>query len=100
MATKAPAQRPRARTPGSMAERIDSLDVGQSVADAQRFPINTLETFNEIADAMKKMRATSGAYVARITDELDSRQFRVESGSFLTNDVTAIHCAVVITRVE
>ena len=96
---KAPAAAPR-RQPGSMADRINTLEVGQSVSVAERIPFQPPYGGNDVREALNKMRSAMGAYVARITEELDARVFKIESGNFLTDDKMAAIAAVVVTRVE
>ena len=101
-AKKAPAKkasRPRARVAGSLADQINSLETNGSISVAERFAIDGIDA-GGLLESLKKMRANLGAYVARITDEFDLRQFKVESGEFITNDKTAIITTVVVTRVD
>lgn len=90
--------RARARAPGSLADQINNLEEGQSVSQAERFEIDGVDA-GGLLESLKKMRSNLGAYVARITDEIDMREFRVEGGEFVTNDKTAIIVTVVVTRV-
>lgn len=87
------------RVAGSMADQIDRLDVGHSVAIAERAAVNATDAAH-VLDALRRMRSGQGAYVARITDELDTRTFKVESGTYLTDDKTGIIVSVVVTRME
>jgi hypothetical protein len=94
------APRQHQRQPGSMADQIDRLAIGQSVAVAERFQVGKASTTaTHILDALKKMRSGQAAYVARITDDLDTREFAVESGTFITEDKTAMVAVVTVTRV-
>lgn len=85
---------------GSMSDQIDKLELGQSVAVAQRFPFEEMiDPEFEIKDSLNKLRSAQAAYVARITDDLDTRKFKVESGTYLSDDKTAVIVSVVTTRV-
>lgn len=90
------------RHDGSMSDQIDKLKIGQSVAVAQRFLMGEmLDPEFEIKDALHKHRSNLAAYVVRVkADELDTRNFRVEGGTYLTDDKTAIIVSVTCTRVE
>jgi hypothetical protein len=99
-AKKTPAKRPRSRVAGSMADQINNLEPGQCVAIATRFDIEGGGHGGGLPTELSRMRSSQAAYVARITDELDAREFRVESGTFVTNDNTGVMACVVITRME
>lgn len=99
-AAKKTARKPTPRVPGSMADQINSLPVGGSVAVAQRFDITEGGHEGGLPDALARMRGGQAAYVARIKDELDVREFKVESGTFVTDDKSAVMGVVVVTRVE
>lgn len=99
-AAKKTTRRNRPRVAGSMADQIDSLEPGQSVAVASRFDIFETGHGGGLNDQLTKMRSGQAAYVARITDELDVREFKVESGTFVTDDKTAVIGTVVITRMS
>lgn len=87
------------RVAGSMADQIDRLEVNRSVAVAERFAVAKTDA-GHVLDALKRLRSGQGAYVARITDDLDTRTFKVESGTYLTDDKTGIIVSVVVTRLE
>jgi hypothetical protein len=99
-AKKTTARKPVPRTPGSMADQINSLEPGRSVAVAERFDIMEIGHGGGMSDAMNRMRSGQAAYVARVRDELDAREFKVESGTFITDDKTGAMAVVVITRME
>jgi hypothetical protein len=98
--TKKTAHKPVRRIPGSMADQINSLEVGGSIATSERFPIDDGVDAGGLLESLKKMRNTLAAYVARITEELDARVFKVESGSFLTEDKTAILVVATVSRLD
>lgn len=104
MSKKEPAKKKPAavqrRQPGSMADRINSLEVGQSVSVAERIPFEGTYSGGDVREALNKMRSGMGAYVGRITEDLDARVFKIESGCFLTDDKMAVIAAVAVTRVE
>lgn len=92
---KAPTSR---RVVGSMAERIDTLEVDQSIAVSERFEIATLQNHGDLLESLRLQRTTLAAYLGRINDGLDTREFKVESGVILTDDKTAMHCVAIVTR--
>jgi hypothetical protein len=102
-AKKKPAKKsshaPSRRVPGSMADQINNLEAGQSIATSQRFEIETVDA-GGLLESLKTMRNTLAAYVARIREELDSRVFKVESGSFITEDKTAILVVATVSRID
>lgn len=107
MTKKAAAKKPaatlqRRRVPGSMADQIDQLEVGQSVAVAERVGVGNAKWCNSdtILDTCKRLRSGLAAYVGRITQELDARMFKVESGTFISDDKTGILVTAVVTRME
>lgn len=95
----------RGRATGSMADQIDRLGPGESVSLSKRFAINNGVNglaADEIKDEINSMRGTLGSYVSRVMqdDDLDLREYRTESGSFLTDDKTGIMVCVVLTRMS
>jgi hypothetical protein len=86
------------RVPGSMSDRINTLEVGQGVAVSERIPFATPYGGGDVREALTKMRSAMGAYVARITEELDARSFVIESGSYLTDSKEAVIACVSVTR--
>ena len=100
-ATKTAKKRTSRRVPGSMADQINSLEVGQAVSTAERFPVGHHSAGSaDILEACKRNRSNLATYVARITDELDAREFKIESGTFLSDDKSGINVVAVVTRVE
>lgn len=100
-AAKKATKRVSRRVPGSMADQINNLEVGQSVSTAERFMVGHHSAgSDDILEACKRNRSNLATYVARITDELDARQFKIESGTFLSDDKTGINVVAVVTRVE
>jgi hypothetical protein len=105
-AKKKPAKKtstkPARRVPGSMADQINNLEVGGSVATSERFDLEQPDLLSaaDLLNSLKKMRNTLAAYVARITEELDARVFKVESGSFITEDKTAILVIATVSRLD
>jgi hypothetical protein len=98
--TKTDARKNRPRVPGSMAERIDSLKVGESVSESERFEFDEHNLSDNMLEAGKKMRNNLAAYVARIRDELDTREFIVESGAYVVESKKAIIVNATVTRTE
>lgn len=80
----------------SFNEQIRMLKKGQSLAKAERFPVNDppLEGIN---DVLARMRRTVNAAVSRVRDATDG-MFRVESGVLVTNNNEAMIAVVTITR--
>jgi hypothetical protein len=102
MAKKAAAKKtapPRNRIAGSMADQIDRLEVDRSVAVAGRFDVEHADA-GGILTELKTLRSGLAAYVARVTDDLDTREYKVEGGTFLTDDKSAILCCAVVTRIS
>lgn len=96
---KTPNRRKGRRVPGSMADQINNLEVGQSVSVAERFQVGHHSGGSgDILEAAKRVRSGLAAYVARITDELDAREFKVEGGTFLTDDKSGIIVVAAVTR--
>lgn len=94
----------RGRAAGSMAEQIDRLEAGESVSLSKRFEIaNHAHGAEEIKTELNSMRGTLGSYVSRVMqdgDGLDMREYRTESGCFITDDKTAVIASVVLTRLS
>lgn len=88
------------RQPGSMSEQIDTLEVGRSIAVAERHALNGMTDCTDIQESLKRQRSNMASYVARITREKDDRSFRVESGCYMTDDKVAIIACVTITRLD
>jgi hypothetical protein len=99
-ATKKPVTRARSRVPGSMADQINTLEPGNSVAVAERIPLDHTQARGLVVDSLTRMRSAQAAYVSRITEDLDLREFKVESGTFLTDDKSAVIATVVVTRLD
>lgn len=99
-ATKKITTRARSRVPGSMADQINTLESGKSVAVAERIPLDDSGAKSTIMDSLSRMRSAQAAYVSRITEDLDLREFKVESGTFLTDDKSAVIATVVVTRLD
>lgn len=91
------AARASRRVTGSMADQIDQMDVGQSVAIAERFEFAEAESTALLA-RLQHMRATMGSYVSRATDDLDSREFKIAGGSYVPNDKSAVILVTTVTR--
>ena len=98
------AQPRRGRVTGSTTEQIDRLQPGESISVVQRFGfVDSIPA--ELAEQIKQnavtMRSTLGSYVQRVMadgDGLDMREYRTESGTFVTDDKSAIMLVVVLTR--
>lgn len=90
------------RRPGSLAEQIDHLEAGQSIALSERLVISDESTNDEaIKGAGQRVRSALTSYVSRVVDpDLDDREFVVESGSFLTDSKTAIIVNATVTRLR
>lgn len=87
------------RVAGSLADQINNMAVGDCLAvAAKRYPLIHGIGPVELVEDLKAMRNTLGVTVVRITDELDAREFKTESGSYLTDDKTALIASVVVTR--
>lgn len=86
------------RISGSMSDQIDNLAVGQCVAVAERHDIDGQNGSTVVTESLKKLRSGMSAYVTRITDDLDTREFKTESGTYLTDDKTGIIASVTVTR--
>lgn len=96
-------RRPRGRAAGSMAEQIDNLELNQTISLSTRFEVGSHTAGgDDIKAALNSMRGTFGSYISRINsdnDGLDMREYRSESGCFLTDDKCAIIATVAVTRV-
>lgn len=90
------------RVAGSMADQIDRLEVGKTIAVAERLEIGAAGTDEEgIKTALHKLRSGMAAYVVRVVDgDLDTREFKTESGTYLTDDKTAIVVSCTTTRLQ
>jgi len=95
-------RRPRGRAAGGMAEQIDNLEPGQSLSLSTRFSLaDSSSTSDDIKAALNSMRGSLGTYLSRIqadNDGLDMREYRSESGCFLTDDKSAVIATVALTR--
>lgn len=101
--TDAPAKkggRPRNRVTGSLADQINGLNVGDSVSVSRRFPLDGLLDRDAILPVMNTTRTLMCANAERAMDEVDARDFKVESGLFITDDKSAIMGTVVVTRIS
>lgn len=112
MPSKTPAKKTKAvqprrgRVTGSTTEQIDRLQPGESISVCQRYDLGA-EYEEGIDTAIKTnavtMRSTLGSYVQRVMadgDGLDMREYRTESGTFVTDDKTAIMLVVALTRIS
>jgi hypothetical protein len=94
----------RGRVTGSTTEQIDRLQPGESISVTQRFEVgNPAHGGDDIKAAAVTMRSTLGSYVQRVMadgDGLDMREYRTESGTFVTDDKTGIMLVVVLTRIS
>lgn len=94
----------RGRATGSMADQIDRLQAGESVSLSKRFDIgNHAHAGDDIKTEINSMRGTLGSYVSRVMqdgDGLDMREYRTESGAFVTDDKTGVIVSVVLTRMS
>lgn len=97
-ATKKKASTASRRVVGSMAERIDTLELDQSIAVSERFAVSAVQNHGDLLESLRQQRTTLAAYLGRINDGLDTREFKVESGVILTDDKTAMHCVAIVTR--
>ena len=100
--TAAPEVRPPSRrVVGSMAERIDNLEPDQSLSTSERFCVETGMKTELVITSLKKQRSLLAAYLHRVNDGgLDTREFKVESGTFVTDDKSALHCVATVTRIK
>lgn len=97
-AKKAPTMR-NVRTPGSITDIINSLEVGRSVSCAERLPLDGMTDSDDVQNALKRQRSNMSSYVTRVTGGVDVRDFRVESAATMTDDKSAILAVVVVTRI-
>ena len=94
----------RGRVAGSITEQIDRLEIGQCISQCHRFDL--FDDYEFGIDAAIKttavaMRSTLQSYVQRVMadgDGLDMREYRTESGNFVTDDKTAIMLVVALSR--
>jgi hypothetical protein len=90
------------RVSGSLADQIDRLPLGSSVAQAERIRLDKIDDISDlITDSLKKLRSGMAAYVARVVDgDLDTREYKTESGTYVTDDKTAVVVTVTVTRMQ
>lgn len=104
MTGEAGVRRRRGRITGSMTEQIDRMQIGESLSLCQRFEIGGPEGAGpeEIKQGLVLMRARLHTYASRVVseDDLDVRRYRTESGTFLTDDKSAVVAVAMLTRVE
>ncbi len=77
--------------------QLRALKKGESLARTKRYQLGQADAA-EITTALHAMRRTVNAIVSRIRETTGSN-FRVESGSMLTNDNDAIHAVVTVSRI-
>lgn len=94
----------RGRTIGSMAEQIERLEPGESVSSSKRFDVaNHAHGSDVIKAEINSLRGSLGSYVSRVMqddDGLGLKEYRTESGVFITDDKTGIIVSVVLTRMS
>lgn len=78
--------------------QVRGLNIGECVAKAERFELGTRKA-GEVGESLQKLRRTVNAAVSRIRDKTGNN-FRVESGSFVTDDLNAALAVVTVTRVD
>ena len=97
-------RRPRGLLSGSLAEQVDALAPGQTISLSHRFEAGGDGTTSaSIKAALNSMRGTLGTYLSRVQSYnggVDAREYRSESGCFLTDDKTAIVATVALTRLS
>ncbi len=86
----------KAKTEASLAEQITDLPVGESIAKCQRFPIADVRE-DGIKEGLSKLRSGLNQTVSRIRKRT-GQEYRVESGTMLTDDQEAIIATVCVTR--
>lgn len=84
------------RADQSLADQIADLPLGESLSRSQRFPI--AEVAEEgIKEGVAKLRAALNQTVSRVRKRT-GQEYRVESGTLLTDDQEAIIATVCVTR--
>jgi hypothetical protein len=86
----------KARNEASLAEQITDLPIGESIAKCLRFPMADLAE-DGIKDGLAKLRSGLNQTVSRIRKRT-GQEYRVESGTMLTDDQEAIIATVCVTR--
>lgn len=86
----------KAKTEASLAEQITDLPVGESIAKCQRFPMSDVRE-DGIKEGLGKLRSGLNQTVSRIRKRT-GQEYRVESGTMLTDDQEAIIATVCVTR--
>lgn len=81
------------------AAQIKRLDVGESVSVVRRIEIKYGFGEGALAHHAKQIRGIVDQQAHRARKQMPSRKFKVENGTFLTQDGALIICAA-ITRTE
>lgn len=81
----------------SFTAQLRGLKRGDSVARAKRFEIGTVEA-DAITEELDALRRNVNASVSRVRGKVPGSNFRVESGTMLTNDNKALIAVVNISR--
>lgn len=84
------------RTEATLAEQVTDLPHGESLAKCQRFAIADL-TEDGVKEGLGKLRSTINQAVSRVRKRT-GQEYRVESGTMLTDDQEAIIATVCVTR--
>lgn len=87
-----------ADTNANLTAMAKKLKEGNSVSRTKRIPIEDLDS-GTITKTLANMRNSMNQLAARAREETD-RNYRVESGQFITYDGTAVMLVVVLTCME
>lgn len=82
----------------SLAALVKELREGETVSRSVRIPLTDL-TDESVAKKLASMRNSMNQTAGRVRESTE-RGFRVESGSFITSDNTAVMLVVTITCME
>ena len=77
---------------------VKYLAIGESAARAIRVPISSPNAEVEMRDAIVQLQTSTNAMVSRLRTKTGS-EFRVDTGSYVTNDKSAVIANVCVTRI-
>jgi hypothetical protein len=97
---KAPVHNHGKKVQGSMSDQIDRLDINESVAVAKRLALDGMTDSDDVLGHLSRLRTNQASYIQRVKDDIDTRQFKIEGGTFITDDKSALIVSVVITRIR
>jgi hypothetical protein len=88
------------RANGSISDRIERLKVGESMSEAHRLALDGLTDGADLVEQLHRVRTNQASYVGRVKSANPAREFKTESGTFVSDGKDALLVCVVTTRMR